>query len=274
MSNTLMDNSKILLPIIAQGYDAVALAVTDNTKTLYKYEHNFSVPGVEEGKALPNYSPGLMCQEQKKLVSLDLSPEGYGVAIRSICIPLFDDADPDTVMGCLGIACPRDNAVHLKSLAEAMSGAMAEIAAAVEHTATSAASISEGERKLFNAITEIKTSAKHIIEVLGFITSIASQTKMLGLNAAIEAARAGEAGRGFGVVAEEIRKLSDQSKDTANQIALSIKDIQNRVEIAQGASNANLKASEDQAAATEEITASIQELTGRAAELDVVAQKL
>lgn len=67
----------------------------------------------------------------------------------------------------------------------------------------------------------------------------------LGLNAAIEAARAGEAGRGFGVVAEEIRKLSDQSKDTANQIALFIKDIQSRVEIAQEASTANLKASED-----------------------------
>jgi Methyl-accepting chemotaxis protein len=57
-----------------------------------------------------------------------------------------------------------------------------------------------------------------INKVLDAITHIASQTKMLGLNAAIEAARAGEAGRGFGVVAVEIRKLSDNSKQTADLI--------------------------------------------------------
>jgi methyl-accepting chemotaxis protein len=55
---------------------------------------------------------------------------------------------------------------------------------------------------------------------------MADETQMSGLNAAIEAARAGDAGRGFGVVAEEIRKLSDQSKQTAEQIRQLTKTIE------------------------------------------------
>jgi len=64
----------------------------------------------------------------------------------------------------------------------------------------------------------VKSQLDNINSVMEFIKEIADETKMLGLNAAIEAARVGEAGRGFGVVAEEIRKLSQESKKTVVQI--------------------------------------------------------
>lgn len=80
-------------------------------------------------------------------------------------------------------------------------------------------------------ITEIETlekASKQISNIIAAINEIADQTSLLSLNASIEAARAGDAGRGFAVVADEIRKLADQSANSANQIKLIVDDIEHK----------------------------------------------
>lgn len=89
---------------------------------------------------------------------------------------------------------------------------MSELEAAVEASAQVVARL--GER------------SQTIGEIVSAISGIAGQTNLLALNAAIEAARAGEQGRGFAVVAEEVRKLAEQSGQSARQIAALIGEIQ------------------------------------------------
>lgn len=94
----------------------------------------------------------------------------------------------------------------------------------------------EKHKNMNEKIEQIKAESKTLADANKVISSIASQTNLLAMNAAIEAAHAGEAGKGFSVVAEEIRKLSENSSTQSKTISQKLSNIQNSIELVVNAS--------------------------------------
>lgn len=100
----------------------------------------------------------------------------------------------------------------------------------VQQTVGQMNSINRSVRQAEQVVKGLEAKSKDITAILRVINGIADQTNLLALNAAIEAARAGESGRGFSVVAEEVRKLAAQSAGSAKEIEALIQDIVKEIE--------------------------------------------
>ena len=161
----------------------------------------------------------------------------------------------------------------LSNMAHNLSDNFSQISATMEELSASSVDVTSNQHMLSEEILNVKKISGEINTILDSIKSIADQTKMLGLNAAIEAARAGEAGRGFGVVATEIRNLSQNSKETAIKILELTKKIQESVDNTIETSKSTLSTTEQQSAAIQEATANLQEVSMLAEDLNNLATK-
>ncbi|WP_429154993.1 methyl-accepting chemotaxis protein [Aeromonas media] len=150
----------------------------------------------------------------------------------------------------------------------------------VNQTRQSINNLAEEVGQATGVIGELSRHAQAISGILSTIQGIAEQTNLLALNAAIEAARAGEQGRGFAVVADEVRVLSRRTQDSTQEIQSTIETLQQTtaravslMQTSQGLADNSVKDADAAAAALEEITQAVSLISDMAGQIATAAEE-
>ncbi|MFV2092419.1 MAG: methyl-accepting chemotaxis protein, partial [Hyphomicrobiales bacterium] len=151
--------------------------------------------------------------------------------------------------------------------AEQLAASIGEISNQINHTKTVVSKASEATTQTDARIAGLAEAAQKISEVVSLIQDIAEQTNLLALNATIEAARAGEAGKGFAVVASEVKELATQTAKATEAISKQINDIQRETDSSVEAIRSITKTMIEVSAATESIAVAVEEQGSATAEI-------
>jgi len=217
--HTLLDCFVAVAPYLSQlSTSDLAVAIADaKTHKMLAY-----VPGekidhkVKAGDICPEKTILMESMKTEKRLVKKAGKETFGFPYIGVAIPIKDQKG--NILGGISLTQLLDKQESLLSMADNLQKTIGETIAATEKLAGEAQELSAIGETLTQLSSNLLEKVRETDAVLKVIKKIASQTNLLGLNASIEAARVGEVGRGFGVVAGEIRKLAENSTHSLKQI--------------------------------------------------------
>ena len=228
-SKELMDALIVITPFIAEIMQTdMGFAITDNKKFVVQTDGQTVKLNISPGDPVNPKSAMAEAMKTKKPAVKNMDASLYGIPVRIYGYPLLDENNH--VMGSVGIARNIETWTGLNQSAQELSESSKEVENIINQFLEVASQLNNDSVLLQNKADDINQKFQETNQILESIKSISSQTRLIGLNAAIEAARIGTVGKGFGVVANEIRKLSGNSNDASIEIEKTLKELQKDLE--------------------------------------------
>ncbi|MFL0195083.1 methyl-accepting chemotaxis protein [Clostridium sp. WILCCON 0269] len=272
-TNEILQSFYNLLPYLPFFFDDdVSFAIVDKDEYL-KVQNSDSLKfKIKKGDKVPEGGAIAEALETGNVVIRDVPKEVYGIPFKSYAVPIKDHEG--RVQGAVVVGKSITTRTEVVALARSVHTSLEEISASIQELSSGVGDVVEMNSEVLSSVQEASENTKHTNEILNFVHGISSQTNLLGLNAAIEASRAGESGRGFNIVAKEIRKLSTSTSESIKSINSVLKNIEDSIRIIDNAITESTTIFKDQADNLEKITYSIKELNSKAQTLESLSKKL
>lgn len=252
--------------------DDVSFAVTDRD-TFIMQKGNDKIPmNANVGDKIPTGGAINEALRTGKVITKDVPAELYGVPFTSYAIPVKDE--DGQLVGCIVLAKSMAKKNEVNNQIHIVSSALDQISIAINDITNGMQEVVDMNNDILEKVQESETESSNTDEVLNFIQSIATRTNMLGLNAAIEASRAGDAGKGFSVVANEIRKLSASTSVSIKEVTSVLEKVKFSIKSINKMIIKSSKVFQNEAGTIQEIAASIEELNSATHNLVELAKKI
>lgn len=251
--------------------EAPSYSVSDTEKYIYHSSSEKLKLGLKDGDAIKPGSIAETCIKTGNRVVKNIPREVMGTPFIGIGIPIIEDKK---VIGTIAIGIPIDTQEKVSKMAEDLNHSLGSIIISSNNLMSASEQLAATAQELAQNTFGISRDIKEMDDVIELIKGVSDQTHLLGLNAAIEAARAGDQGKGFNVVAEEIRKLASKTNSSVKDISGKLKKIQETVLDLNNQIQQVSSVFQHQASSSEEIALRIEQLGSMSGELSKLADEL